>query len=710
MKLTRIKSLSNTWHFYAILVVLIGLTLTSLYFLPVLVIYLIYLYKIRFINKGIIILGLYFIVAILFLSLYNKVSDKTNITGIVLSVTEHDDYCSMVVLRGLKKIRVISGLKIIPSVGDKVALEGKYKALSLDSFSMYLKGNAIYSSFSVTKLEIKGRSIFSVKGFIISFYSKYLDAKSFSYFKSLILGINDFEDEYKKAINSIGISYLFCISGFHISMIVAIFDKILEKIFPLSYKRNYALIIILFLYGALTNFSYGVLRAILMYTFKKINDYKRLGMSRLDICSSSFLLITIINPMALYSMSLRLSYIIMLMIVLSEDLLKNKTKLLRDYLMALISFLVTIPLVISMNNQINLISLIISPIFLSIFSLFILPLSYILVILPFLSPMISSVYILFEKLIYLIDSIELLKITIRSLKGYEVIIYYSLFYLMLRHFEIKGVSYFKLLSLILSIMLIVGLDYLTIYDQIVMLDVGQGDSILFKKNHNQGNILIDSYNNISNLKALGVKKIDTLIITHSDNDHYETALDVISRYNVKTVITSAYDTQANEDLASLSIKHIKASAGDSYRALDVSFEFLGPVSASNTLNNNSLVFMMDVNQTKLLFTGDMEEEEEESLNIPGSLSFDILKVPHHGSSTSLSSSFFNKLSFKDAIISVGANNKFGHPTEETLNKLKRYHCYRTDLDGQIYISIYKSGYKIKQNLDYSFLKMLNKVL
>ena len=120
--------------------------------------------------------------------------------------------------------------------------------------------------------------------------------------------------------------------------------------------------------------------------------------------------------------------------------------------------------------------------------------------------------------------------------------------------------------------------------------------------------------------------------------------------------------------------------------------------------------MMDVNQTKLLFTGDMEEEEEESLNIPGSLSFDILKVPHHGSSTSLSSSFFNKLSFKDAIISVGANNKFGHPTEETLNKLKRYHCYRTDLDGQIYISIYKSGYKIKQNLDYSFLKMLNKVL
>lgn len=131
---------------------------------------------------------------------------------------------------------------------------------------------------------------------------------------------------------------------------------------------------------------------------------------------------------------------------------------------------------------------------------------------------------------------------------------------------------------------------------------------------------------------------------------------------------------------------------------------------SSTINNISLVFMMNINKTKILFTGDMEKEEEKDLIINGKLSFDILKVPHHGSSTSLSDEFYQNLNFKEAIISVGYDNKFGHPKEETINKLKPHKCYRTDLDGQIYIKIYKSSYKIKVNLDYNLLQMINKVL
>lgn len=100
MMLTKIKSLSNTWHFYAILVALIGLSLISLWYTIVLIIYLIYLYRIKFINKEIIILSLYIIISLLFLSLYNVVSDKKEIAGVVISITKHDDYCSIVVLKG----------------------------------------------------------------------------------------------------------------------------------------------------------------------------------------------------------------------------------------------------------------------------------------------------------------------------------------------------------------------------------------------------------------------------------------------------------------------------------------------------------------------------------------------------------------------------------------------------------------------------------
>lgn len=472
MMLTKIKSLSNTWHFYAILVALIGLSLISLWYTIVLIIYLIYLYRIKFINKEIIILSLYIIISLLFLSLYNVVSDKKEIAGVVISITKHDDYCSIVVLKGLRKLRVISGVNIIPQIGDRIKLEGSFKKLGFDSFSMYLKGNGIFSSFSASKLEVEGKSIFSFKGKIIEFYQSHLDEKAFTYFKSLILGINDFDIEYKEAINSIGISYLFCISGFHISMIALIFDKLLKKIFPLSYKRDYIVIILLFSYVILTNFSYGVLRAVLMYTLTKLNLYKRLGMPKLDICSFSFIIIVILNPMSLYSMSLRLSYIMVLMIILSEDLLKNKEGLTKSYLMALIAFLVTIPLVITINHEINLITLIISPIFLALFSFLILPITYIMIILPVLSPFMSSVYTLFEDIVYFFNSIELLKISIRNLRAYEIILYYFIYYLVLKYFENHGVSYFKLMLMLLVILLMDGFDYIIIYDQVIMLDVG----------------------------------------------------------------------------------------------------------------------------------------------------------------------------------------------------------------------------------------------
>ena len=129
-----------------------------------------------------------------------------------------------------------------------------------------------------------------------------------------------------------------------------------------------------------------------------------------------------------------------------------------------------------------------------------------MIILPVLSPFMSSVYTLFEDIVYFFNSIELLKISIRNLRAYEIILYYFIYYLVLKYFENHGVSYFKLMVMLLVILLMDGFDYIIIYDQVIMLDVGQGDSILLKKSHNEGNILIDSYNNLDNLKSLGVKK------------------------------------------------------------------------------------------------------------------------------------------------------------------------------------------------------------
>ena len=79
----------------------------------------------------------------------------------------------------------------------------------------------------------------------------------------------------------------------------------------------------------------------------------------------------------------------------------------------------------------------------------------------------------------------------------------------------------------------------------------------------------------------------------------------------------------------------------------------------------------------------------------GKLSFDILKVPHHGSSTSLSDEFYQNLNFKEAIISVGYDNKFGHPNKEVLDNLSNSKIYRTDIDGSIMFKIKKDKLRIE---------------
>lgn len=705
MMKSRIRSLSNTWHFYAILVALIGLSLISFWYLIVLTVYLLYLYKIRFINKFFIIIGCYFLISIVFLSLYNFQRQDSNLTGIVISVSEYEDYNSVVLLNGLRKIKVNYSKDIIPNIGNKVLVEGYYKELSLDEYSFYLKGMGIYQAFNATDITITGNSFISCKGYIISFYDKMLDAKSSEYFKGLILGIKSFDEEYTNAINSIGISYLFCISGFHISMIATFIDYVFKKIFPLAYKRDFFVCIFLLLYTILTGFSYGVLRAVIMFILTKINNYKHLGMSKLDICSASFLVITIINPMSLYSISLRLSYIITLMIILSVELINEKKGILRSYLMAMMSYLVSMPLVITMNNEINLLSLIVSPLYLGLFSFVILPLTYLLIIIPVISPIISSVYILFEKLIFITNNIELLKFTIKNLRPYEIIMYYTIYYLILRYSEKYGLSVLRLFIMVGLVFIMNINSYFMPFDKLIMLDVGQGDSILLMKSHNKGNLLIDSYNNLKILKGLGVKQIDTLIITHSDDDHFDTALDVIRIYNVKNIILSSYDYNAIKKVEALNKKCTLVSSGDFYNFKGTRIEFIAPVSYNSNINNNSLVFIMTVNSTKILFTGDMESQEEKNIT-KNNIDFDILKVPHHGSESSLSDEFYNKISFKDAIISVGKNNKFKHPSDKIIDKLSDHSIYRTDIDGQIYIYIYKKKYSIRTNIDFNLLKYI----
>ena len=118
----------------------------------------------------------------------------------------------------------------------------------------------------------------------------------------------------------------------------------------------------------------------------------------------------------------------------------------------------------------------------------------------------------------------------------------------------------------------------------------------------------------------------------------------------------------------------------------------------NSINNNSLVFKLNTACKSILFTGDIEEVAEKAIlkqytNNLKKLKADIIKIAHHGSKTSSSVEFLNAVKPKIALIGVGKNNKFGHPSEITLKNLKNIGCsiFRTDEKGEIQFSIRDSG-------------------
>jgi competence protein ComEC len=129
---------------------------------------------------------------------------------------------------------------------------------------------------------------------------------------------------------------------------------------------------------------------------------------------------------------------------------------------------------------------------------------------------------------------------------------------------------------------------------------------------------------------------------------------------------------------------------------DVNFEIVYPkkqIEIQDDLNNNSLVLLCKVYGKSLLLTGDAENIEEDMFIENINQRVDILKVGHHGSRTSTTQTLLERIRPKVFLISAGVDNKFGHPHEEVLNRIEKYseHIYRTDLQGEITLRIYKNS-------------------
>lgn len=250
--------------------------------------------------------------------------------------------------------------------------------------------------------------------------------------------------------------------------------------------------------------------------------------------------------------------------------------------------------------------------------------------------------------------------------------------------------------------------------KIHFVDVGQGDCTFITTPQNK-TILIDGGGSMSEeydvgkstllpyILDRGYTKLDYVFISHFDQDHVGGILTILEELRVGQVYISKQEQDLENYQKFLKIvedKKIKVKVlkqGDCLKIeKNLYFDILWPIEEQiqeNVLNNNAMVMKLRYGKFSMLFTGDIEAIAEEKIldfykeKGESILKSDVLKVAHHGSKTSTTQSFFEKVNPKICLIGVGKNNMFGHPTTEVLERINGTKIYRTDENGEIILEI-----------------------
>ena len=590
------------------------------------------------------------------------------------------------------------------SYGDKIKVKGTLITPSKNTnqntfnYQKYLYYKKIYylvEATSINKIANNHNYLYTIKNIL---YQKIDKLKSSNYIKTLLFCDNTLSKEIKESYRINGISHLFSVSGMHINFFVSIIYLYLNKI---TYnKRIKYLITNIFIIIYLILFpSSSLLRSAVMSILYSINYLLKLKIKKIDILLLTLGVSLLINPFIIYDLGYIYSYTITFFLVLSSSTLKNKNKINKIIYISLLSFLVSIPITIYNSYEINIISILLNIILIPIISIIILPLT----ILTYIFPILDSILYLFtstlETISLFISKIKITKIIFPKPSLLIIALYYIIFLL-----SYQNKKYFYL-NIILLIIIYIS-PYLNSNFEIVMFEVGEADCHLIKYPYNKNTILIDTGKNeykiknevIPYLKSIGIKKIDYLIITHGDLDHMGEGINLVNNFKVEKVIFNCgpYNDLEQELIKVLDKKKIKYYSCIKELNIDNNKLYFLQTKEYDNENDNSNVIYSELNVYKFMFMGDAGIDKEKDILDKYNLSnVDVLKVGHHGSKTSSSKEFINVINPKYSIISIGKNNRYGHPNKEVLNNLSDSKIYRTDQDGSIMFKIKNTKLKIE---------------
>lgn len=587
------------------------------------------------------------------------------------------------------------------SFGDKIYIEGEISVPNNNTipnnfnYKDYLYHKYIYYIIKIDKIKMisKNDNIFlNIKN---SIYKRIDTIKYNDYLYAFILGKSYYIDS--EVLNNYkinGITHLFALSGLHVSMFSSIILFILKKI-KLSEKLSYFITsLFLIFFAFIASFTPSIVRSVLFFILSSINNVYYLYIKPKYLLYIVFSILIFINPFYIYDTGFILSFCISFFILLFNEKNKINNNLLSILVISILSTLSSLPIIINMSYEINILGFINNLFFIPYVTYIVFPLSIIVVFISKLSFILNFLIIIMEYVSKVSSNIFNIKLIFPKMSLFLIIIYYVLLILIVKKINLK-----KIFIIYLSF-----LYFRCDFDKnnyVYFIDVGQGDSALIVTKNNKS-ILIDTGGKVGSnyslmksnvipfFKSIGIRKLDYLFITHGDYDHAGYGIDLVNNFNVKNRFTNKGKYNLLEK--KLNIK----SFNNSYIKIDNVEIYSLNSKHYNNENSDSLVLLVIIDNYKLLFMGDASiNTEKDIMNNYDIGDVFILKVGHHGSKTSSSEEFINSVNPKYSIISVGKNNKFGHPNKEVLDTLNDSKIYRTDQDGSIMFKIKKDKLRIE---------------
>lgn len=561
-------------------------------------------------------------------------------------------------------------------VGDLLFIQGKTQPLRLSfyesqfNFGRHLKSQGVEFEIFKANIHFKRHLLWPRRKMIANFL-KHFPSQTSALIRLIFFDEGEYEENLIANLQSLGLVPLLSMSGVLIHTIPNFFEKLSKQFFPkVEFKRYRFLTLVPLFFLAFNHVVF--LRIFISYMIIFFDNKQRLGAyNRLGL---SYLFLGMINRYFLNSWSIAISLIVSLFFLQTENIFQKKGKTRAFLARQILLYAILLPFILYFQAGINLGGLIIY-----LPSVFIAQVIFLLSYFSFFTwPLVKTLTLMTNILNFLVNRIQIPFFfwPLGEFTSGAILLWFTLVFILIygkiAQFKRFNQSLILLLPLLLAFQM-VPLEI--IYRQVVcFINVGQGDATLIVNKKTA--ILIDTGGEVSFdmaektlipfFRRQKIHKLTSVMITHDDYDHSGALESLKKHFPVAKVITrpSAFPLMI----------------GNMY------FQNYNQTLSCSDNNDCSLVIGFKFKDKQWMIMGDAPQRvEEEIIAQYPTLRIDYLKVSHHGSKTGTSEIFIRQTKVREAIISCGVNNMYGHPHQEVLDILNKYQVKirRTDLEGTI---------------------------